>query len=262
MRPVNLIPGDLGRGARGSTSRASTGYVVIAAMALLLLGVFALVSTNNQISDRESEIARLEVEEQAAAERAQKLSAFTAFRSVEELRTATVASLAQSRFDWERVMRELSLVIPESVWLVNLTGTVSSEVALENEAGVASRDSVEGPAVEIVGCATTQDQVAGFVSALEDIDGVTRVGIQSSARGDAGGDSAGSAEDCRTRDFIYQFEIVIAFDAVPTPPTATEVPSVPSPTTPESGQPVGGTNSTGEQIGQAQDAAGLVGAGG
>jgi Tfp pilus assembly protein PilN len=242
VRPVNLIPGDLGRGARGSNSRASTGYVVIAAMALLLLGVFALVSTNNQISDRESEIARLEVEERQAAERAQRLSAFTAFRSVEELRTATVASLAQSRFDWERVMRELSLVIPDSVWLVNLTGTVSSEVTVENEAGVASRDSVEGPAVEIVGCATTQDQVAGFVSALEDIDGVTRVGIQSSARGDAGGDSTGSGDTCRTRDFIYQFEIVIAFDAVPTPPTATEVPTVPAPTTPESGQPasVGG----------------------
>ena len=30
---------------------------------------------------------------------------------------ATVTSLADSRFDWERVMRELSLVLPADVWL-------------------------------------------------------------------------------------------------------------------------------------------------
>jgi Tfp pilus assembly protein PilN len=236
--------------------------MVIAAMVLLLLGVFALVSTNNQISDRESELARLEVKERQAAERAQRLSAFTAFRSVEALRTATVASLAQSRFDWERVMRELSLVIPENVWLVNLTGTVSPDVAVENEAGVAARDSVEGPALEIVGCTTSQDRVAELVSALEDIDGVTRVGVQSSQQG--GGETAGSGgstEDCRTRNFIYKFELVVAFDAVPTPPTATEVPSVPAPT-PADGGAAPETNSTVEQTAQAEDAADLVGAGG
>ena len=43
----------------------------------------------------------------------------------------TVSSLAQSRFDWERVLRELSLVIPEDVWLVKVTGTVSPAVDLD-----------------------------------------------------------------------------------------------------------------------------------
>jgi Tfp pilus assembly protein PilN len=236
VRPVNLIPGDLRRGPRPRGRSASTGYLVIGVMAALLVGVIVLVTTNNQISDRKSDIARLKVEEQQATERAQQLSAFTDFRSAEERRTATVASLAQSRFDWERVMRELSLVLPDNVWLVNLTGTVTPDVTLDGGASLPTRTSVAGPALEIIGCTTSQDNVARFVSALEDIDGATRVGVQSSELGDStspeGTSGGGStSQDCRTRNFIYQFEIVVAFDKAPTPSVATVTTPVPAATT-------------------------------
>ena len=59
--------------------------------------------------------------------------------------------------------------------------------------------------------------MAGFVQALEEIDGATRVGVQSSVVGSessGGSDSAVSAT-CKTRDFIAQFQIVAAFDAAP-----------------------------------------------
>ena len=45
------------------------------------------------------------------------------------------------------------------------------------------RASIPGPALELVGCASSQAAVAGFVQALKEIDGVTRVGVQSSALG-------------------------------------------------------------------------------
>ena len=122
-----------------------------------------------------------------------------------------MSSLAQSRFDWERVLRELSLIIPEDIWLLKMTGTVNPAVSLEGGAEVKIRDSIEGPALEIVGCGPDQDAVAGFVAALEDIDGVTRVGVDSSSRSDqslvragAGCESGGAteaAEDCRYEDF-------------------------------------------------------------
>ena len=136
------------------------------------------------------------------------------------------------------MLNELALVIPSDVWLVKLTGTVNPAVQLEEGAEIQVRDSVPGPALEIVGCGPDQDAVAGFVAALEDIDGVTRVGLASSSQSDrgerAGTSSSGAAtgqkvEDCRTESFIYQFEIVVAFDAVPTPETATVAPGVPAP---------------------------------
>ena len=54
-------------------------------------------------------------------------------RHLPRRRTETVDSLAQSRFDWERVMRELALVIPEDVWLESLTGTVAPGVTVDAE---------------------------------------------------------------------------------------------------------------------------------
>jgi hypothetical protein len=86
------------------------------------------------------------------------------------------------------------------------------------------RGSIAGPALEITGCATGQEAVAGFVTALKDIDGVTRVGVQSSELSQkeeaSTGTSSGSEEsnegnECRTRSFIAKFEIVVAFDAAP-----------------------------------------------
>ncbi len=52
------------------------------------------------------------------------------------------------------------------------------------------------------------------MQALKQIDGVTRVGVQSSALGESGG---GSGSTCQTRDFIAQFQMVAAFDAAPAP---------------------------------------------
>ena len=49
-------------------------------------------------------------------------------------------SLAQSRFDWERVLRELAIVIPEDVWLTNLTATVSPEVQLDDSGSSSSSE--------------------------------------------------------------------------------------------------------------------------
>ena len=101
-------------------------------------------------------------------------------------------------------MRELALVLPE-----RRLADQPQRVALRpgsvkpgaKAAGPARR--VPGPALELSGCATGQEAVAGFVTALKDIDGVTRVGVEvlGAARrgqrlGQPGGE--GGSDDCRT----------------------------------------------------------------
>jgi Tfp pilus assembly protein PilN len=245
VRPVNLIPADERRGDRTPMRTGSVSYLVVGALAILFFAVVALAFTGKKINDKESEKSAAEQELTAATAKADSLREFTDFRTIHDNRNATVTSLAQSRFDWERVMHELSLVIPSNVWLVNLTGTVSPAVQVNEGAEIQSRDTVAGPALEMIGCTTGQDQVAAFVASLEDIDGVTRVGIDSSQKADeaaaastgGSGDSGQATEDCRTQNFIYQFKIVVAFDAVPAPATATATPGVPAPgTTPGTDQ--------------------------
>lgn len=230
MRPINLIPPEDRRGEQAPLRTGPLPYVLLGALVALLVGVTAMVLTGNQIADSKSEVARLKSEDAAEAAKAQRLASYTQFRGMSEERVATVNSLADSRFDWERVMRELSLVLPSDVWLVGLTATAAPGVSVEGGGGSASgmRAAIPGPALELTGCSRGQEAVAGFVTALEDIDGVTRVGVQSSElpekeeSGGGGGGSNDSGDECRTRKFIAKFEIVVAFDAAPVPTLAGE----------------------------------------
>jgi Tfp pilus assembly protein PilN len=226
MRPVNLIPVEDRRGEQAPLRSGPLAYVLVGALVAVLVGVTALVLTNNQISDREAQITELKHEDAIAKARAQKLAAYTQFQALREQRVETVSSLADSRFDWERVMRELALIVPNNVWLAGLTASASPDSGDGGGgSGSALRSSVPGPALELNGCATGQEAVAGFVTALKEIDGVTRVGVESSELPDkesaAGAGDAGSAKggagSCQTRSFIAEFDMVVAFDAAPVP---------------------------------------------
>jgi Tfp pilus assembly protein PilN len=251
VRPVNLIPPDERRD-KAPIRTGPIAYLLVGALALALGAVTLLVLTGNKISDRKAEIADLQQQEAAAEAQATQLAPFASFRSVEESRKATIQSLADSRFDWERVLNELARVIPNDVWLTELSGTSASGSATStasSAAGSVSADSLGVPALQLTGCAASQNAVAGFLSALRDIDGVTRVGLSSSERpeGEASATSAtdsagGGNSDCRTRDFIPKFEIVAAFDQAPAPQVPQASPT--TPTTPAPAPPAGGTETT------------------
>jgi Tfp pilus assembly protein PilN len=257
MRPVNLIPPDERRGDSAPLRTGALIYVLLGGLALLLLAIVAVALTGKQVTDRKAHNASLQQELQQATAEAQTVQAFTDFRTIQQQRADTVTSLAQSRFDWSRVLEELARTMPSSVQLSSLKGTVSPDVTLDNggsgSSGAADntlRPEIAGPALEIAGCAPSQDDVAAFVASLEDIDGVTRVAVSSSKLPDptssgmtgepgdaaAAGAAGGGNGDCQTAPTIAKFQIVAAFDAVATPPTATSSPSVPpSTTTPPAG---------------------------
>jgi Tfp pilus assembly protein PilN len=227
MRPINLIPAELRQGSHAPMRTGPIPYIVVGALVAVLAGVALLVVTSNQVAERKTEVAQLKREDATAQREAQRLSAYTQFQTLHEQRVATITDLADSRFDWERVMRELSLVLPHDVWLTGLSASASPET---EGSGSALRAGIPGPALELQGCATGQEHVAGFVTSLKDIDGVTRVGIESTELGDeeegagisggSGEESGGGDAECRTRKFIAKFQIVIAFDAAPVPVSA------------------------------------------
>lgn len=239
MRPVNLIPPEQRRHGNAPLRTGPLPYLLLGGLAALLLGVAVLVLASNQISERKDEVATLKQEDAAATNEAQRLSPYVQLAELRRQRTETIASLADSRFDWERVMRELAKILPSDVWLTSLNASASSQSSAggggagssASGSGSGMRGSIAGPALEISGCAVGQDGVAGFATALKEIDGVTRVGVQSSGispegssaesgAGSSGGGSGGGSSDCRTRSFIAQFQMVIAFDAAPVPVAA------------------------------------------
>lgn len=211
MRPVNLIPTEERPGSRKPLRSGPLAYIVVGALAAAVIAITALVVTENSISDKKAEVASLQAEQAQITAKAQELSAYTQFQTVSEQRLATITELANSRFDWPRILHELSLVMPTNVQLTSLAGNVSSGVSASG-AGVGLRSGIAGPALELVGCTTSQAGVADFIEAVKSIDGVTRVGFQGSSMG-GGGANATAAGSCEGGG--AQFQLVAAFDAAP-----------------------------------------------
>lgn len=228
MRAVNLIPAEERRGAGGAAGRSGgAAHLLVGVLAVLTLLVGFYTLEKRSVADKRGQVVALENQAVTAESQAAELSSYVQFAGLRARRTATVSSLAASRFDWAHALRELARVIPPSTWLTSLQGTVAPGVAVKGGAAGATsglRGAIAVPAVEIVGCTTDQTAVARMMTRMRLIDGVTRVSLQSSVKADAavgGGGASGGSGDCRGGVAKSpQFALVVFFDraagAVPT----------------------------------------------
>jgi len=234
VRPVNLIPQEDRRGGKAPLRTGPLSYAIVAFL-LLAVGVVTLLAlTGNKIADRKAEVASLQSQVDATQARADQLSTYTNFADLQQARQETVASLATSRFDWERALHELALVLPDDVWLISMTATAATDPSSSTSSSTTAVDGVTGPSLDINGCASGHEAVAKFLAALRDVDGVTRVtvlssdrpGAESSSNSSTSSSSASSGQstvECASRDFIATFEVVAAFDGAQ--PAATTAPA-------------------------------------
>lgn len=226
MRPVNLLPeGDRARRPPGDSTSAS--YIVLGVLGVLLLAVVAFVVTQNQVNSRTSDLARAKQETQEAEQRAARLGAFGEFAAVKETRLQSVRDLAASRFDWERLMRELALVLPEDTWITEASASASGQ----SEATATAAPSGEtppsgGPSLSLTGCAPSQTVVAKVMVRLRNLHRVQDVELGESAEPDreAGGttgagtapqtasEPTASSDGCGQR---YKFQTTVTFAPAP-----------------------------------------------
>jgi Tfp pilus assembly protein PilN len=272
VRPVNLIPPEERRGERAPMRTGPLAYVVVAVLAIGLVAVTLTVVASNQVSDRKAEKASLESQVAEAQAEAQQVRSFADFASVQQTRETTVSTLAQSRFDWERVLRELAIVIPDDVWITNLNATVSADAAAAQGSGSgastsssasAVSDTISGPSLEIQGCAGGHEAVARFLAVVHDIDGVTRATVMSSERPDqtsagaaatSGSASSGDSQECSSRKFVSRFDMAVAFDAVQLGATSDSSTVPPAESTTPTGTSTTPTDTSGSDQGQVADA--------
>jgi hypothetical protein len=110
-------------------------------------------------------------------------------------------------------------VLPENAWLTSLTGTTSSSVSLDGGGASSLRGALPVPAIQIVGCTTSQASVAKMMARMRLIDGVQRVSLEDSAKGDAVQAAAGTTDsagggDCRGGSGRFpKFNLVVFFQS-------------------------------------------------
>lgn len=213
MKAVNLIPADSrsGRGVKVPRLAMPT-YVVIGVLVAALAMVTMHVLSANSVASRKAQIASLQSQLTQAQAEAAKLASFGQFASLEQSRVSSVRGIAQTRFDWNAALSQLADVIPANTSLQSLNGTVVPG------AGAASgglRADQPGPAFELVGCTSTQDEVASLISRLRAMHGVTRVALSSSAKANnsAGtSSSSGPKQGCKPNAPV--FDLIVFFAPV------------------------------------------------
>jgi Tfp pilus assembly protein PilN len=198
-------------------------YVLLGVLAALVVLASAWGLTSRQVADRKVELAKVETEAQSAEARATALQSYTAFAGLRAKRVETVTSLSRTRFNWPYALREISRVVPPSVSLTTLIGTVAPGVSVDGASSAAAslRAELQVPAVELTGCTSSQEEVARYLARLRSIDGVTRVSLAGSekAQGATGGGPApaasggGGGDDCRAgSDQRPKFDAVVFFE--------------------------------------------------
>jgi Tfp pilus assembly protein PilN len=257
MKAVNLIPAeDRKGGGAGAAGRSGGGaYVLLGALAVLVVMVGAWTLAGKSVGDKEADLARVTREADAAEAKAAGMAAYTRFSDLRNKRVQTVSSLADSRFDWSHALHEVSRVLPENAWLTTLVGTVAPGVSVDGVSTAAAtlRSGKPVPAVEVSGCTTSQASVAKMLTRMRLIDGVQQVSLAQSEKADTdsgssgatsgGGAAANTGADCRNGSSHFpKFDLVVFFKpgtagAASTPTTASQTTTTPATTTPSSTTP-------------------------
>jgi len=218
MKAVNLIPTDQRR-AQASGAQAGSSYVVLGVLAVLLLMAVAYVFTSNNVNSRTSDAAAAKSEADQLEAQVAARGAYTNFSQVKEQRLASVRTVADTRFDWERLMRELSRVMPSGSWIQATDASVTGNVTGSDPVTTTTTGQPVAvqPKANLVGCTPDQSDVAAMMVRMRQLHRVSDVELNESVRqlgtsGDASVDNCGQ---------YYKFDITVTFDAAE---TSTEAP--------------------------------------
>jgi Tfp pilus assembly protein PilN len=197
VRPINLLPPRYQR-ARATGKRSGIAYAAVGVMAVLLLMLVLFVVTTNGISDAHDQTAKAKAEQQTADARLGDLQAYGDFASMKASREAAVTSLADARFDYERVMREMALVLPHNTYLTNFAAATSGDSSAASGAAAtttatAGTATSSDPSLTVSGCAPSHQGVATAVVRLRQLHNVTDVNLSNSTKGGSAGATGSSA---------------------------------------------------------------------
>lgn len=159
MRAFDLLPREDAREVR--RRRPSTAQLVLAVVGLVLVAALGslFLLENARVADKERTRddlkAQLAAKNVPAAEpETQAVGADPALADERNRRTTAVASALATRVAWDRILRELALVLPDDVWLTSMSSATGATAA-------ASDPSAPSP--------TTSLQLNGYTRAQEGV---------------------------------------------------------------------------------------------
>ena len=176
MQAVNLLPRD-DPNRRTKTNVPVVVGVAGAVLSTALLGMM-FMSASGAVHDRQQQLDTLRAELAVVPPPVQQSSAQAGLVDEQKARVAAVAIAMSGRVAWDRVLREVTLVLPEDVWLLSLAG-----VSPVSSGGAAATTSTSGvpTGFTLDGYTYSQDGVARVLSRLMVVPDLSNVQLSSSS---------------------------------------------------------------------------------
>jgi Tfp pilus assembly protein PilN len=204
MNAVNLLPEKHRPRKRSAAGQSHSGHVALGVLGAIFVALLVYVLTLNSINSSQTKIREAKAEATRLDAEANSLGAYGDFAKIKVERVKSVQQLAEGRFDWERMVRELAHVLPSDVWLVNATAAATAADAASSPGGAtgsapstgaapapapgAAPAPAGGPVLTLQGCARDQSHVAVTLVRLRELQGAEDVSLEHSTQGeDAGG---------------------------------------------------------------------------
>ena len=170
MRAVNLLPRDEAKRSFEAKRGVVFGGIGGAALATAVLASM-MISAGGAADSKQAELDALRAQI-AAIPTAPVIdtSREDALAAEKGARVGALSAALAGRVAWDRVLRQVSLVLPEDVWLTNLSAA----------APAATQAAAAGSGFTLTGATYSQNGVARFLSRLAVIPDLANVRLQSS----------------------------------------------------------------------------------
>ncbi len=181
MRAINLLPKD---DARRGTQKRQWIVLVPVVLAVLMTAVFSamFLSASGKVKDKQAQLAQLQDELHAIpTPNADKVKSQSALAADKQARVTALSAALSRRVAWDRVFRELSLVLPDDVWLA----TISAKAPVPSSTAVAPPAAAAGSTTAATGFTLdgftySHDAVARLLTRLAVIPDLVNVQLQQS----------------------------------------------------------------------------------
>jgi len=184
MRAVNLLPHQQVQQKRERTNTVALGAGIGAAVVVLVLAAGFLLANRSVNRQRDALSTARAV---LAATPAHHVSAQTnAFRSsilnAREQRSLALAAAIGKRVAWDRILRRMALILPDDVWLTNMTGAepLEATAATATATPTSSALPAASTAFTLQGSTYSQAGVARLLERLQVVPDLKNVQLQSS----------------------------------------------------------------------------------
>jgi len=188
MRAVNLLPREE---TVVKTSKESNVVPIVAAaggLVVVIALVVAVVTASGHVTSRRAALDRAKTELAKTPARNDASLARNTLLSQRDLRAVALAAALSRRVAWDRILRRFALVLPDDVWLTNLTGetpTSTTDTATSTSTAPGADETPTGLTLD--GYSYSHDSVARLLSRLSVVPDLENVQLEKSTAQPLGG---------------------------------------------------------------------------